>query len=119
MTKRNFPAQADVDFYRAMQKVPGWILTLTAEREKKQNVLGWERHALIDIVVNAHSGQRPTSGECAAHNLLAIVRSWRRRGEDIRVSLLEVSQAPGCMINPEKRAAFARKWARRMQRSRA
>jgi hypothetical protein len=111
-----FPTETDLRFYEA-KHVPRWAAPLIKARAKRP---GAELlPALIDDVVNAHAGERLTSGECAVHNLLTIVRSWRRRGEDIRISLLEVSQAPGCLINPEKRAAFARKWARRMQEQRA
>lgn len=68
----------------------------------------------IDCVVNAHAGERPTAGELAAHNLLVIVRSYAKRKKDLTAELQRIAAAPGCPINPEKRVAFARKWARRL-----
>lgn len=108
-----FPTETDLRFFES-KRVPRWAAPLIKARAKRP---GAEyRHALIDDVVNAHGGVRTTSGECAVHNLLFIVRSWQRRGIDLERALVGVIAEPGCLINPEKRAAFARKWVRRMQR---
>jgi hypothetical protein len=111
-----FPTETDLRFYEA-KHVPRWAAPLIKARAKRP---GAELlPALIDDVVNAHGGERMTSGECAVHNLLGIVRSYRRRGLDLEQRLSELAREPGCLINPEKRASFARKWARRMQEQRA
>jgi hypothetical protein len=55
-----------------------------------------------------------TFGECASSNLMAILSGYRRRGKDLHRELIKLAQHPECAINPEKRAAFARKWARRL-----
>ncbi len=55
-----------------------------------------------------------TSTECAAHNLLAILRGTLRRGVPIMLTLETIAAHPECAISPEKRAAFARKWANRL-----
>jgi hypothetical protein len=66
-------------------------------------------------VVEAHAGAtRHTPGEVAAYNLLSILRSYRRRKLDLASELNKLAANPECVINPEKRAAFARKWARRL-----
>lgn len=106
-----FPAHIDVEFYQSKHELPEWAHKLVAKRKDER----WALCAMIDVVVNVHGGQKSTSGEMAAHSLMAIVRSWRRRGLDVKQRLEELVASPGCAINPEKRAAFARKWARRMQ----
>lgn len=70
---------------------------------------------MIEHVVNAHGGVRPTSGELAALNLLAILRIRRRLGKDF--GLRALAAHPECLIDPKKRAAFARKWADRIERN--
>ncbi len=104
MTKPKFPCAADLAFYES-KRTPRWALPLV-----KPSALG----SSIDSCVNAHGGFRYTSGELAAHNLLAIVRGKIRRDEDIRKFLVMMSHFPECAINPQKRAAFARKWANRL-----
>ena len=107
-----FPTETDLKFYES-KRVPQWAAPLVAARAKR---FGADTlPAVIDDVVNAHAGLRMTSGECAVHNLLSIVRGDRRRGRSLEQRLAQLATEPGCLINPEKRAAFARKWARRMQ----
>lgn len=108
-----FPTETDLRFYES-KRVPQWAAPLVRARAKRYGAE--ELPALIDDVVNAHGGERMTSGQCAVHDLLTIVRSYRRRGLGLEQRLGQLAQEPGCLINPEKRAAFARKWARRMQR---
>jgi hypothetical protein len=50
------------------------------------------------------------------HDLLALLQMHRRRGGDVLQYLMQLTGDPGS-VNPEKRAAFAKKWAARMQRS--
>jgi hypothetical protein len=106
-----FPTLTDVEFYRSRQELPTWAAALTQAPKMK-----WARAevSLIDLVVNSHAGVRPTSGEIAVGNLLSILRGYRRRGEPLATNLFTICRAPGCAINPEKRAAFALKWARRI-----
>ncbi|MDN3180167.1 hypothetical protein P0E80_13830, partial [Enterococcus faecalis] len=81
--------------------------------------------------VNQHAEPKPrrADGVHACDNLLAIIRSHRKhiarthRGDsnaEFRVSALAcylegIAQQPGTVCNPEKRAAFARKWAARIR----
>ena len=101
-----FPTKMDLEFFES-KRVPRWALPLLARPVAQSSI--------IDIVVNAHAGYRTTPGECAASNLLEIVRSHRRRGLDVERYLAQIAVEPGCLINPEKRSAFARKWASRLQ----
>jgi hypothetical protein len=103
-----FPTHADLRFWQARQALPDWARTL---REKVTS----PSHETIDYVVNEHAKSRPTAGECAASNLLHIVRSMRRRKLDLVQELRRMALQPACAINPEKRAAFARKWADKLE----
>lgn len=103
-----FPTRTDLEFFQSRQRLPGWIGRIVTKSQLPPP------HALIDDVVNAHAGVRVTSGEVAVHNLLSIIRSYRRRGADVVQELRRLAEYPECAINPEKRAAFARKWARRL-----
>jgi hypothetical protein len=103
-----FPCLADLSFYRHRQPLPTWALGL------EQRPTYYEPTAEIDIVVNAHAGIRHTNGEVAVHNLLAILRSKRRRGAHVDIALARIAENPECVIHPEKRAAFARKWLQRL-----
>lgn len=105
----HFPTQIDVDFYLSKQKLPAW-----AQKVQKIQEAKFDAAEGIEFIVNAHAGVRGSDGERAAHNLLAIVRGYRRRKVDLGAELCQLSTNPGCVINPEKRAAFARKWARRL-----
>lgn len=69
----------------------------------------------LDDRINRRGGVRWTSGELASVNTLALLRSKRRRGVyDFRSYLHQLAHEPRCASNPEKRAAFARRWLRRL-----
>lgn len=104
----NFPCMEDLRFFNS-KRVPAWAWSLMKVRP-----LSWSPVDHIHYVVNEHARLRPTSGETAAGNLLAILAGYRRRGVDLEAKLLEIARHPECAINPEKRAAFAKKWARRL-----
>ncbi len=106
-----FPCRADLEFYQAKQRLPGWASKLSQPKALSH----WLEHDRIDSVVNAHGGVRLTPGEMATGNLLAIIRSMRNRGRVLVTELYALSREPGCPIAPEKRASLARKWARRLQ----
>jgi len=95
-----FPCSTDLAFYQA-RRLPAWA------RDIKGTAPG------VDAVVNAHAGVRVTSAEGAAHNLLCLLASAIRRG-NLDATLLVLAKFPQCAISPEKRAAFARKWALRL-----
>lgn len=107
-----FPTFADVLFYREQQTLPEWAQKLCAPRSYP-----------IDLVINAHAGVELSSGELAALDLLAIAREVRARCRtELSLSRLFVAQIkhkPPYEGNPERRAAFARKWARRLERGAA
>ncbi len=105
----NFPCQTDLDFYQS-KRTPRWSARI------RRHPYSESRTSWVDRLVEAHAKVRPTSGELTAHNLLSILRSQRRRGEDLEASLRTIAEHPECMIDPKKRAAFARKWAERMTR---
>jgi hypothetical protein len=110
MVNDSFPRAIDVQFFQSKQVLPAWARRFATKVSRPA-------HALIDDVVNAHACLRPTAGEVAALNLLSIVRSWRNRGADLVQELETVAVHPQCAISPEKRAAFARRWAKRLAAS--
>lgn len=109
----NFPTESDVAFFEA-KRAPDWVLLM---RERKTGT--WCNRGnpsdLINACVNAHAGIRPTKGELAAHNLMAIVKGWQRRKEDLVAALELTARHPQCAIDPRKRSAFALKWAKRLR----
>lgn len=107
-TRARFPSATDLEFYRHQQPLPLWARSLG---KPVVAAIG----PTIDDVVNAHGGIRFfTNGETAALNLLSIVQSYRRRQKDLARELNRIAEEPGCLIDPKKRAAFARKWAARL-----
>ena len=109
-----FPTRTDLEFFRSRQPLPSWTNRIPV----KSGDLAYQNErlrTLIDDVVNAHAGIRPTPGEVAVHNLLVLVRSFQRCNADVAESLRRLVANPGCAINPEKRAAFARKLACRLE----
>jgi hypothetical protein len=103
-----FPTLSDLEFYQSKQKLPAWAGKLKSRPQSRFT------HELIDYVVNSHAGNRPSSGELAAGNLLSIVRSYRCRGLDLKQELNRIAANPECAISPRRRASYARKWAARL-----
>lgn len=101
------PTHSDLAFFQSRQRLPAWANRL----ESRPSSI-----STIDCLVASHAGTRTTPAELSAGNLLAIVRSYRRRGLDLAHELERIAQAPGCAIHPEKRARLARKWAARLAR---
>jgi hypothetical protein len=110
MVNDSFPRAIDVQFFQSKQPLPAWARPFATRVSRPA-------HAIIDDVVNAHACLRPTAGEVAASNLLSIVRSRRNRDDDLVQWLEGIARHPECAINPEKRAAFARRWAKRLAAS--
>lgn len=103
--KSRFPNSADFAFYQSRQRAPQWA---------EQWVL--RSRVEVDSVVNAHACIRPTSGEVAAQNLMLLIRGVERRRGNVEEFLSSVALNPMCAISPQRRAGFARKWARRIRR---
>ncbi len=99
---QGFPCATDLAFFQA-RRLPLWARDIKAPAPQ------------IDSVVNAHAGRlRHTSGEVAAHNLMVILAGATRRGASLDKMLTNIAEYPACAISPEKRSAFARKWALRL-----
>jgi hypothetical protein len=64
----------------------------------------------IDALINA---QTKTVKRYEAQNVLAILRSARKRGALVE-KLRSMSISPGTVINPVRRAAYCRKWLKRI-----
>ena len=100
--KKNFPGPADLHFYNS-KKTPAWA------KKIQSNVI-----SSIDDCVNAHAGITSKSNEVAYHNVMVFIKGWQRRNEDVLDHLEQIAMHPECAINPEKRAAFAKRLIRRL-----
>jgi hypothetical protein len=102
-----FPCKADLEFYQS-KRLPKWALSI-------RNVA----KTSIDPVVNAHGSIRLLTGECSAHNLIALLGPYFRAkapATAIAAYLEQIAANPQCAIAPKRRAGFARKWAARLRR---
>ena len=95
--------------------------TLDWYRQKTQpkwakSVLEKETKISIDGVINSQSGYgKDIDNHYAVRNLLSLCKSYRKRKLDLVKELKRISNCPGTVICPEKRASFAKKWANRIQ----
>ena len=103
-----FPTATDLAFYQARNQ-PRWASRIA------RNYTPPSRNAPnIDDVINAHAGLRIT--DTSVINLVAFVQGWRSRGEDVLLRLHELATTDHLCATPNrKRAAFAKKWVRRIQ----
>ncbi len=110
--KSNFPNQSDLNFYQS-KRMPAWSKKI----KKTAHAIDYSSDH-IDIVVNSHATVKKNherlSGECAVHNMMVFVKGWVRRGECVEDRLRELVVNPGCLINPEKRSAIAKRWLKRL-----
>ena len=101
------PTAADLMFWQS-KNLPGWV-----KRMKKPPAISGGIHACIA----SRSQKRRPDYESDAGTLVAILKSIRKR-EDVLPALERIAQNPGCLIRPERRAAYARKWAARIRLTR-
>jgi|688.fasta_scaffold03312_19 hypothetical protein len=98
--------------------------TLTWFRQKTEprwasQLVAKEIKTSIDEVINSQSGYgKDIDRHFVAHNLMTLIRGNRKQGKDILVLLQNLENDPGTIIQPQKRSAFARKWAKRLQKQR-
>jgi hypothetical protein len=98
--------KAHLDYYRQrMAPIPQWAAHV-AEKERQVSV-----HELID----AHLTMPERRYD--ALSLVSILVSARKRGQLSNV-LREISEQPGCLIRPERRAGYARRWLNRIKNRR-
>lgn len=97
LTKRH------LHFYWEKKGLPAW-----AERAE----LGALPVSVHELIPDPESRRDPSY---AAHNLMSLIKSYMRQGKDIVQEFLRIADNPGTLINPNRRAALARKWAKRIQ----
>jgi len=106
--------QSHVDFW-ARKKGPKFLQEYYREKDDKRNksyLRAWVG-PLFDIN-DLIPSEKMTDGEGAASNLLNLCRSYRKRGE-LREKLRRLAVNPGTVIQPQKRAAYAKKWLKRIE----
>lgn len=98
-----------LEFYRSRKPLPKW-----AQKFNSYNLV------TVDHVINANAGVKFfTDGERSAYNLFLsiLIKSYRRREPTLVRILNDISISPGTVIHPEKRAAYALKWLKRIARN--
>lgn len=93
-------------YWQARKTVPSWAPLAALPRLPVPN-------ATVDECIRDHAGERVAHLD--ASNLLSILRLVRKR-ESMVPTLQRIALDPGTSIRPERRAAFARKWLRRIAR---
>jgi len=103
--------KAHLEFWRERKETPSWASQI-------QTVAFRPRQVTVDQVINAHAGIKTTDAENSTASLISILRRVRlREGSEGTLRWLEdIAVNPGTVIHPEKRAAFASKWAKRIRR---
>jgi hypothetical protein len=88
---------------------PSWASELLAKESKIS----------IDDVINSQSDYgKEIDRHFVAHNLLSLLRGYRRQGKDLLVLLDRLASDPGTIIQPNKRSALAKKWASKLHKLR-
>lgn len=106
--------QAHIDFYRA-RKVPA--ASLQARVKPKSTFLArlareTPRVWVIDQLINSQVAHART-GATEPHNILAFIRGWRARGENVFYELYRLAYKPYA-TDPKRRTAYARRWHARL-----
>lgn len=72
----------------------------------------------IHACINAHAGLRGDEADrsFAIQNTVTLLRVKQRSGRELREYLRSLALQPGTTVRPEKRAACARKWLRRLEK---
>lgn len=84
-----------------------------------KQVIDKERKVNIDAVINSQCGfGKDVDKNYVSHNLMNLCRHYRKRGVLLE-ELWRVAHNPGTIIEPRKRAALAKKWAKRIEKQRS
>ncbi len=97
-----------VAFWCQRSGLPRWATTITAKTDPR---------VTVDMLINSQVDRANDSTKIHASNLLGLLRSMRKRGEMIE-GLKRMAQDPGTVINPKRRAAYCKKWLRRIEKGR-
>jgi hypothetical protein len=98
--------------------------TLAWFRQKTEPVwaselLAKESKISIDAVINSQSDYgKEIDRYFVAHNLMSLLRGYRKRGADLLILLDRIAGDPGMIPQPDKRSALARRWAKKLRKLR-
>jgi hypothetical protein len=100
--------QTTLAWFRQKTK-PAWASELLAKEVKIS----------IDAVINSQSDYgKETDRHFVAHNLMVLLRGYRRQGRDPLILLDKLASDPGTIIQPNRRSALAKKWANKLRKLR-
>lgn len=81
-----------------------------------KEIIEHEKFISIDEVINSQTGYgKNIDKHYVSHNLMSLCKSYIRRGVLLEM-LRELQHNPGTLIEPQKRAAYAKKWADRLEK---
>lgn len=111
------PTVSDVRYWQE-RRAPIWARALLDNNRARLAQWGPERipaaSAALDAAINSHAGVRLSEAERAAYSLLMILRSMRRRGENLQAELKRMSRHAGTATPEKHRARYARKWHKKL-----
>ena len=108
-------APVHLEYWHA-RNAPTWAAQCHKQDKHTRARLAMLRARLVHRCVNAHAGEDREAFPDAA-NLLGIVGMWRRAGDDILRNLDRIAISPGTVVNPKRRAGYARKWAMKIRKT--
>lgn len=83
--------------------------------QKKAKVSWFDSSDIVRIDQLIPDADPKTDQHFTAHNLIALLKSYRRQKKDLLVELLRIAKNPGTIIQPQKRSSYALKWAKRLE----
>lgn len=85
---------------------PGWAQKLERAPAKVS----------VHSLINMHDPSlKARDSSHVANNTMTILKMARKRGvESLADKLADMASCPGCAVRPERRAAYSRKWLRRV-----
>lgn len=105
-----------VEYWQAKKAMPRFAKRLYTSFLKRPTVA--DPMKLIHGCINAHAEESDSLRRMDANNLMSLCRSVIQRKEDLVELLRRLSVDPGTVINPRRRAAYARKWGERILKQR-
>lgn len=86
--------------------------------QKKAKVSWFDNSNIVRIDQLIPDANPEIDSSYVAQNLISILKSYRRQKKNLLLELLRIYKNPGTIIKPEKRRAYALKWAKRIQEQR-
>jgi len=103
-----------VEFWESKQRYPEWAKQVPGRHPGNKQSKYRTTRSLIDECVNWNGGDKLYTH--ATTSLILLLKSVRRRGGDLGQYLDQMVSDPGTLIEPDRRRAYARRWATRLRK---